>query len=99
MKAWSTATAPGSGTASGFAITTYSRSVAPNPWFAFAANESGPLVLEHARPLRQPSNRAGDVRDDDELVDLRRQSRERVLELGGMAVRDDDSRDHGSSSR
>jgi hypothetical protein len=41
MKSRRIATASGSGTASGFAITTASPDVAEKPRFAFAANESG----------------------------------------------------------
>ena len=36
---------------------------------------------------------AGDVRDHDELVDLRTQRRQRLLELGRVPVRDDDGGD------
>ena len=38
-------------------------------------------------------DRAGNVRDHDELVDLRRKRRQRLLELGRMAVGDDDGCD------
>ena len=59
------------------------------------------FVLEHACAgghLRGKA--AGDVGDHEQLVDLRRERRQRVLELGGVPVRDDDGADlHASTSR
>ena len=43
-------------------------------------------------------DRAGDVRDHDELVDLRLERRQRLRELGRMAVRDDDGGDPHAAS-
>ena len=61
----------------------------------------GDRVLEHTRPVRQVRRQAvGDVRDHKQLVDLRRERRQRVPELGGVPVRDDDCADlHESTSR
>ena len=54
------------------------------------------LVVHRLDAVR---DRAGDVRDHDELVDLRRERRQRLLELGRMAVRDDDGGDlHAAST-
>ena len=52
-----------------------------------------PLVLEHAGAEALRADAAGPVRDHDELVDLRRERRQRALELAGVAVRDDDGGD------
>ena len=58
-------------------------------------------VLEHARALRQLGrNAARDVRDHEQLVDLRRERGQRLHELAGVTVRDDDCRHlHASASR
>jgi hypothetical protein len=59
-----------------------------------------PLVVYDAYPLRQRPRRAPrDVRDDDELVDLRDERGQRALELVRVTVRDDDGRDGQSASR
>jgi len=59
------------------------------------------VVLQHAYVLRQPAwNASRNVRDHDELVDLRRERRQRLLELRGVPVRDDDGADlHASTAR
>ena len=51
---------------------------------------------DHAHPgPRRERGRGGSgrVRDDDEIVDLRREGRQQLLELASMAVRDDDGGD------
>ena len=50
-------------------------------------------VLEHADTCRHLANRARKVRDHERLVDLRDERGQRALELGRMAVGDDDRRD------
>jgi hypothetical protein len=55
-----------------------------------------PFVVDGVDSRRQ---RAGDVRDHDELVDLRAQGGQRELELARMAMRDDDRRDLHASTR
>ena len=50
-----------------------------------------PFVLEHADARRKLArNASGDVRDEEQLVDLLREERQRACELFGVAVRDDD---------
>ena len=59
-----------------------------------------PRAFEHACPRWKRSDAAREVRDHDELVDLRRQRGQRLLELARVTVRDDDCRDrHASASR
>ena len=53
----------------------------------------GCLVLDHPRARGHRANASLDVRDDDDLVDLRRERREQALELDGVTVGDDDRRD------
>jgi hypothetical protein len=50
-------------------------------------------VLEHTDALRNRAEASGEVGDHDELVDLRRQGRQRLLELPRVPVGDDDGRD------
>jgi hypothetical protein len=57
-----------------------------------------PRILEHANSLGHRARRPRDVRDDDHLVDLKCESRERALELACVAVRDDDRRDRHAPS-
>jgi hypothetical protein len=58
------------------------------------------LVLDDAYAVRQVwRETAPRVRDDDELVDLGCEPRQRALELVGVPVRDDDGRDAQSASR
>jgi hypothetical protein len=55
-------------------------------------------ALEHARSGRQRPDAAGNVRDHDELVDLRGQQGQRLLELACVTVRDDDRGDRQESA-
>ena len=58
------------------------------------------LVREQRRARRKLADAPRHVRDDHELVDLRREHRQESVEVGGVAVRDDDCGDlHASSSR
>ena len=52
-----------------------------------------PLVLQHARSLRHVVDAARDVADDDELVDLRGERRQRDAQLVCVTVRDNHCRD------
>ena len=67
----------------------------------FAVTDFGRSVLEHARPLGQLRREAPrDVRDHEQLVDLWCKRRQRMLELVGVTVRDNDCADlHASTSR
>jgi hypothetical protein len=57
-------------------------------------------AVEHAYTLRHLAHAAGDIRDHDELVDLRSERRQRLGELAHVPVRDDDRRHlHASASR
>ncbi len=96
MNRRSVATAPGAGTASGFDESTSSAVVSRTPWFTFAPKPSGRSLCIASTPVW---DRAGDVRDHDELVDLRRERGQRLLELGRVPVRDDDRSDlHAAST-
>ena len=50
--------------------------------------------MDHPRTAGVLRLAAGHVRDHDELVDVRRHRGQRIGELGAVAVRDDDRRDH-----
>ena len=64
------------------------------PRLTFSASRRGRAFSSDARAGRQLGRlRAGPVRDDDELVDLRRERRQQRRELGGVPVRDDDRGD------
>ena len=63
------------------------------PALTFAASGRGRGFSITRTPGGTRSDRAGEVRDDDDLVDLRRERGERALELGRVAVRDDDGGD------
>ena len=52
-----------------------------------------PLVLEHANAFGDRADAPGNVGDDEEIVDLGRERRQRALQLGGVPVRDDDRGD------
>ena len=52
-----------------------------------------PRVLEHPHARRHCADAAGSVRDHEQVVDLRRERRQRAFELGRMTVRDDDGGD------
>jgi hypothetical protein len=95
MNAASVATAPGSGTASGLLTRTSS------PSSRDAAVQVGGVGerLGFSIPVAAGREAARDVRDQDDLVDLRLERRQRGLELGGVAVGDDDRRDHPSAFR
>ena len=95
------ATASGSAIASGLTISTSSCCVRSAPRFAFAAKESGRAFSRtRASGGQLGGDAAGDVRDHEQLVDLRRERRQRLLELRRVAVRDDDGGDlHPSTSR
>ena len=83
----SSAIAPRAGTASGFAATSSSAVVRAKPRFRFGAVAERLVVRERLDARR---HRARDVRDHDELVDLRLERGQRLGELGRRAVRDDD---------
>ncbi len=57
------------------------------------------LILERACPVTAGGRAPGDVRDHDDLVDLGRERRQRLGELGAVAVGDNDRRDHASACR
>ena len=59
------------------------------------------VVDEHARPVRQLRRQAArDVRDHEQLVDLRGERRQRLRELAGMPMGDDNGADfHDRTSR
>src|SRR3970040_2038435 len=61
---------------------------------------AGPVALEDAGAARELGRAGGgEVRDDDDLVHLRRQGGQAAGELLRLAVRDDDGGDlHGSPS-
>ena len=97
MNARSASTAPGSGTASGFALTTSSAVVRATPMVHVGAEAERPGVVHRLDARRHG---AGNVRDHHELVDLLAQRGQRLLELARMTVRDDDGGDlHASTSR
>ncbi len=90
MKSRSAATAPGSGTASGFAASSASPLQRAKPRFRLAAKPSGRSLRIASRSV---AHGARHVRDHDQLVDLCLQRRQRLRELLGLPVRDDDGRD------
>ena len=63
------------------------------PALTFAASGRGRAFSITRTPGGSAADGAGEVRDHDELVDLRHERRKRALELGRMAVRDDDGGD------
>ena len=67
--------------------------VAAMPALTFAASGSGRGFSITRTSGGHGADRAGKVRDHDELVDLRHERGKRSLELGGVAVRDDDGGD------
>jgi hypothetical protein len=50
-------------------------------------------ILEHARSRRHRADATRQVRDHEQLVDLRREGGQGLLELARVPVRDDDGRD------